>query len=385
MTLVWGIIAFTALMAFVSLAVDLGRVQLARTELQQAADAAARFAAVGLVNGVSAAQDNAVAAAAENRAAGKPVVLVRDEDVEFGTWDAAARTFTPSTGAARATAGAIRVTARRTARRGNAVALMFTSWVGKDSCDVSATTIVTRRPIPSAFIALGTFAVKNNLFAASYDSAIDVSPTTSSHAGNGMIGSNGALTAKHNEIVGSVVLGPDGSHDLTLAAPATVLAHAIPAPAIDFGAAPATNPGGVAKALNVTGTTTLGAGVYHFTSIHLANNATLTFTGPATVYVDGSVTYANRGTIRAADSIPGNLRIRQRGAGTVFGGATANDVIVIADVEAPQTNFIANNTAHLRGRAVFNDVDAKNNAEFYYDESLHASLGVEGGAIAVVR
>src|SRR5688572_17274021 len=106
MTLVWGIITFTALMAVVSLAVDLGRVQLARTELQQAADAAARYAAAGFPRGVSAAQDNALAAAAENRVLGKPVALVREEDVEFGAWDAAARTFTPYAGSARAGAGA---------------------------------------------------------------------------------------------------------------------------------------------------------------------------------------------------------------------------------------------------------------------------------------
>src|SRR5829696_4225312 len=105
MMLVWGIIAFTALMAFVSLAVDLGRVQLTRTELQQAADAAARHAAAGFAGGVSAAQDNALAAAAENRAAGAAVVLVRDEDVEFGGWDPATRAFTPYSGSARAGAG----------------------------------------------------------------------------------------------------------------------------------------------------------------------------------------------------------------------------------------------------------------------------------------
>jgi hypothetical protein len=310
---------------------------------------------------------------------------VRDEDVEFGAWDGTTHSFTPYAGSARAGAGAIRVTARRAARRGNPVALIFTRWVGKASCDVSACAIVTRSPIPSAFVGLGSVSVKNTLLVASYDSSVAADPSASSHASNGMLGSNGAITAKNGEVVGTVVLGPSGTHDLTLATPATVLAQAIPMPAVDFSAAPAINPGGVPKALSVTGTTTLGAGVYHFTSISLANNATLTFTGPATIYVDGNVTFDGRGTIAASGNIPAHLRIRQRGAGTVFGGSKANDVTVIADLEAPQTNFTSNNSAHLRGRAVFNDIDAKNNAEFFYDESLHASLGVGGGVITVVR
>ena len=47
--MVWAIVSMVALMAFVSLAVDMGRVQLAKTELQRAADAAARYGATGLV------------------------------------------------------------------------------------------------------------------------------------------------------------------------------------------------------------------------------------------------------------------------------------------------------------------------------------------------
>ena len=45
---IYAMIAMTALTGFVSLAVDLGRVQIAKTELQQAADAAALYGASGL-------------------------------------------------------------------------------------------------------------------------------------------------------------------------------------------------------------------------------------------------------------------------------------------------------------------------------------------------
>src|SRR5688572_19678299 len=49
-------VTLVALVAFVSLAVDLGRVQLVRGELQLAADAAARHAAAGLSAGVTTAE-----------------------------------------------------------------------------------------------------------------------------------------------------------------------------------------------------------------------------------------------------------------------------------------------------------------------------------------
>jgi hypothetical protein len=387
MTLVWGVVIFAALMAFVSLAVDLGRVQLVRTELQHAADAAARYAAIGFAQGVEAAQDYALAVARENRAGEWTVALDRAQDVEFGSWDAATKTFTPLSGSARPAAGAIRITARRVARRGTAVPLLFTRWVGVPSCDVTASAIVTRTPAVPSFIAMRDVSVKNALLVVSYNSSNTVNPDASSSTGKAMLAANGAITAKNGEVLGSVVLGPAGTHNLSLPGEPIVLGEAIPPPPLDFSAAPATNPGGVSKDLVVNGTRTLAGGTYHFTSVTLNNNATLTFSGPATLYIDGSVIYANNGSILAYGEVPGNLKIRQRGAGTTFGGASANDVTVVADLVAPQTDFLAKNDAHVRGRAVVGSLDARNNAELYYDELLYVPLeGVpETATIAVVR
>ena len=387
MTLIWGIVIFTALMAFVSLAVDLGRVQLVRTELQQAADAAVRYAAVGFADGVEAAKDHAIAVARENRAGEWTVALDREQDVEFGTWDAATKTFSPLAGSARANAGAIRITARRVARRGTAVPLLFTRWIGVPSCDVCATAIMTRTPASPSFVAMGDLSVKNSLLVVSYNSSVTVHPDASNSTGKAVLASNGAITAKNGEVLGSVMLGPGGTHNLDLSSDPTVLDEAIPPPAVDFSAAPATNPGGVPQALVVNGTRTLAGGTYHFTSIELGNNATLTFSGPATLYIDGSVTFDNNGSIVASGEVPGNLKIRQRGAGTTFGGSKANGVTVVADLVAPQTDFSAKNDAHLRGRAVLRSIDANNNAELYYDEQLYTPLpGMpQSATIAMVR
>jgi len=61
------------LLALTSLAVDFGRAQCAKTELQRAADAAARYAASGIDDGTWA--DKAVAAARDNLVDGIPLAL----------------------------------------------------------------------------------------------------------------------------------------------------------------------------------------------------------------------------------------------------------------------------------------------------------------------
>jgi hypothetical protein len=90
-----------ALIAFVSMAVDIGRVRLARTQLQTAADAAALAAARALqflpqTDGIQQVQNLAIDTAEENVSIDqkngigarqdRDVTLVRDEDIEFGIW-----------------------------------------------------------------------------------------------------------------------------------------------------------------------------------------------------------------------------------------------------------------------------------------------------------
>src|SRR5262245_12806122 len=137
--------------AFVSLGVDVGRMQLVKTELQQAADASARFGALGLKNVLdnsSAAQANACAVAAQNMADGKPVILDPGQDVELVNWNANSRTYVVVNDPA--SANAVRVTARRTADRGNATALVFGRLIGMPFCDAKASAICVLNPGASA-------------------------------------------------------------------------------------------------------------------------------------------------------------------------------------------------------------------------------------------
>src|SRR5205823_5185354 len=72
--------------AFASLAVDFGRVQVAKTELLEAADAAARAGAGSIPSGTTAARNEAVRIASLNQAAGIAVTLDPNVDIEFGLW-----------------------------------------------------------------------------------------------------------------------------------------------------------------------------------------------------------------------------------------------------------------------------------------------------------
>lgn len=128
---------FLALCGICSLAVDLARVQLAKGELQHAADAAARHACSALARGESFARANAYATAYANKCDRQPVVLNDALDVEVGTWTAGTGTFA----VAAANQTAVKVTARRTSARGNPVGLVFASLIGQKTCDVEVRSI----------------------------------------------------------------------------------------------------------------------------------------------------------------------------------------------------------------------------------------------------
>src|SRR3954462_13091414 len=81
--LVWAMVVMVALCAIASLAVDYGRVQLAKTELHRGADAAARAAVASISKGVTAAQNAAISTAALNKCDGTAIALTTS-DIELG-------------------------------------------------------------------------------------------------------------------------------------------------------------------------------------------------------------------------------------------------------------------------------------------------------------
>lgn len=146
------IIPLAAVMAIVVLgiiafAVDIGYIALARTQLQVAADSAALAAAAS--THLPRAEMEAVARrfAGSNTAAGRPVELA-SSDIEYGTWDTATRTFTPSA----SPGNAVRVTARADRSTGGEIALFFGRVFGLTSVPGHASAVAVTNPRDIAFV-----------------------------------------------------------------------------------------------------------------------------------------------------------------------------------------------------------------------------------------
>jgi hypothetical protein len=195
-----------AMLAFCSLGVDLGRVWVVKSELQLAADAAARYAA-GALGRPADARRMALAAAADNNADGSPVVLVGEQDVEMGIWLPQSRRFISLSSEAESTANAIRVTARRVASRGTGVSLLFAQAVGRRTCDVHATAIASTAGREYGIVGIDKVHIKDTLYTDSYDSA--AGRYSLSTAGSlGSIASNGDIKLNHKaEVHGGLFYG----------------------------------------------------------------------------------------------------------------------------------------------------------------------------------
>src|SRR5271170_2630847 len=89
------IVVLIVMIGFCSFAVDLGRVQTAKTELRRAADAAARAGVADLALGTSSVQSAAIAMAANDKCDGSTVTLTVS-NVSVGIWNTTNSTFSTS-------------------------------------------------------------------------------------------------------------------------------------------------------------------------------------------------------------------------------------------------------------------------------------------------
>ncbi len=132
--------ALIALLGAVSLSIDNGLMLATRTQLQNAADAAALAAMAEVRGGLlqSEAINAAIEVAGLHRAGGDPVEIDAS-DVQFGSFDYATGTFTPG---GLGGISAVRVTARRTnGSPGGPLDLFFAPLLGKDTANVRASSV----------------------------------------------------------------------------------------------------------------------------------------------------------------------------------------------------------------------------------------------------
>lgn len=158
----YGLLLMFALLVSGGYAVDVQNVFTARTKLQTAADSAAHAA---LLTRESRSADEARQAAVDVANLNMPPALTDStltiDDVVFGDWDEATRSFTPDPDSR----GAVKVTAWRTNSRGNSIGTYLLKLVGNDSWNVSVSSIyVTYHPtcLREGFVAQDVVDLRSN-------------------------------------------------------------------------------------------------------------------------------------------------------------------------------------------------------------------------------
>jgi Flp pilus assembly protein TadG len=220
-TMVYAVVAMVAILMFVSFAVDLGRVQVAKTELQRAADDVARYAASGLQYGTSTVISRVSTAAADNKVDGASLAIDTTNDLDFGTWDPTTDTFDVLTGTARSSATAIRITARRTTAENGGVPTLFAMALGRQTVDITAVAIATRGHVINPSVAalgcpwLAGMPNGSTVAATGGNPTPAVAPTNSPYLVNGLNVASGVQlsfrqTAGQTGYLNSGSYGPDG-------------------------------------------------------------------------------------------------------------------------------------------------------------------------------
>lgn len=325
-----------AMLGMVSLAVDWGRAQTAKTELQDAVDAAARYAAQGLADGTY--LTKAQSAASQNSVDGS-ALAIQSGDVQVGNWNTTSRTFTANG----TPSNAVRVTGYRNATRGNAVPLVFGRIIGMNSVAVTASSIARQSGV--GIVGISGITLNSN----------GVLRRASTEGGGVTVASNGTISfaSGTNTITGDVLYyatAPTG----TVTGKKIAMSAAFDYPTA---VAPGTYTGKVVGNAVINTTGTFG-GVWVVTGTWTCSSGgVLNLSSDLDVYVAGAVSFTgtfrinnngyrltthSTGTSPVTVNCSNNLAcgfyapdstVTFQGTGTVTGSVVANSLVVQAPLE----------------------------------------------------
>jgi hypothetical protein len=353
-----------ALIAITSLAVEVGRVHLAKSELQSAADAATRAACAQLAYGTSTARRAAVAAAAANYCNGAAVALDSSKEIEFGTWDYATKLFTVLEGSSESDANAVRVTMERS------TPLVFGQVVGANESKVRARSIACLTANTGAYSIVGINSIKmsQDSFTDSYRSSVGGwSLATRSYTG--AIASNGTISlADSADVYGDARWGPGKSITLLNGSKVWGLKSALPK-ALSFPSV--TLPAGATDLGDInmsSGSSSLPGGIYVIGSLTMTGTAQHTWTGPVELYFRSSYYITDGATINTYQNKPANRKMYfLPTCKTGYWGGTHS---CVGDMYAPDTDFTVAGSADLYGRIVAKSIVVSGTGGMHYDQDL---------------
>lgn len=407
--LVWLALVLVVLVGFVALGIDMGRIRLAQTELQAAADAGARAACwpipqLQFAEGI----DRAESVVAANDAGGDVIGFdVNDEDLKYGIWWRNTRSFQVLPPQLWNRANAVRIITHRDTERGNPLPMAFASAINWDETDVRAAAV--------AQIHGGTFGGGSGNIGIFGIEWVELNGTTMTDSYNplegpydpnnagseGGVGTNGHIRMVGNcDVNGDARWGPDGdtspntdylsknsnstitgwqaplTEDLVFP-PVTIPQSYNNQPLISAGYM---NPSTRDVSVNGKATLTIPGGppenpaVYYIHNIKLRANQTIRLNGAVELYVDGWVDITGNVICNDVNGnshpLPSNLKIFVIGDGMVdLGGGSA----LTAQIYAPESDCRFHGTgqsAGLFGGVIGKTVDIKGNSEIHVDETL---------------
>ncbi|HEX4796238.1 MAG TPA: pilus assembly protein TadG-related protein [Humisphaera sp.] len=378
--LIWFIVLLTALMALASLGVDFARVQVVKTQLRRTADAAARYAANGLADGT--AVTRAITAAAENPVNGVAYTMSASDAV-LGNWSGG--TFAAGT----TPYNAVKLTLGLTAAKGNALPLIFGSFIGQRSCDVTVSVIATGPPVPPYSIVGLSFI---SMSGGTADSFLSSSGTTNPTA-KAVLASNGDIT-----LVGGAIENGDAvagvGHQVSASGGSSVtglrqnLTSVLSYPSANAGNYATTNDdanfGGYingSKDLTMAGNSVVNipAGNYYVHNWTMNGGGTINFTGKATIYVTGTLNLSGGAFVNTYNGLPDNLQIQITSSNTT---TLANGVQLKAVLYGPQSPLVLSGSTSIFGAVVAASITETGGATIFTDRS---SSGVQAGVISLVK
>ena len=383
------------MMGMVAFAVDLGYISHARTELQRSADAAALAAATRLPN-----QANATAYGVDCSANNKTTICpqLSTQAFEYGHWSRKTSTFTTPTPAFRNT-NAVRVTIKRTSANGNPLNLFFGRILGKNSTDITVTSVAFNdRGLCGPFIGIQSADIGGNMTTDSYDSD-DGSYSAGTASDRGSICSDGDVVVHGDaEVNGDARAGEGG--EVTINGSPTITGNIgnrvkpldLPIPNAgpyasnndndDLPEVLRLNAQGNGNhwvspvdnqmdfRLNAGDVYYMPTGTYYFRDMLLNGGAILHIAGDVTIYVTRDLTFNGGSFVITDASKAENLTINMTGgvANITFGSP------FFGVLYAPNTDVTISGDADVYGAVVGKTLKVTGNALGHYDESLQMEM-----------
>lgn len=378
-------VVMVTLLCFASLAVDVGYICALTTEQQNTADAAALGGTTALRYG-----NGGDAIRRARRIIGLNQIpqgyrSPRDQTIELGDWDCLSDGYTAIDPAFPNKANAVRVVARR-----NNVSLFFAGIMGINKTNVSREAIAMVRKPCLGIWGIGGVKVPGNVYIDSYDSTVgNYSPGTANEDGD--VCSNGDIkVAGSAEVHGDVMPGPGA--ELIVNGSATISGHNCAhagITAVDFPPVDLTdvllnndnaligltdlgnNPFSSAWNVSISGGDglTLAPGTYYFDSMSFSGPATLTITGPTTIYLGGDFDATGEAIVNTTQN-PGDFTILSAGSEVKLTGQAA----FYGFVYAPNATVTLSGTADYFGEMIGGTLKITGNFQFHLDESLIPNL-----------